>query len=61
MVIVEVKVSTGKEEIIVVIVKGFIVGIRILEPNLFKLVARVSYHKVYKQESKLIATYLTTL
>ena len=60
MIIIKVKVSTG-EEIIVVIVKEFIMRICALKLNLFGLVARVSYYRVYKQELKLIATCLTTL
>ena len=61
VIIIKVKVGMGEEEVIMIIVKKFIVGIRALEPNLFKLIARVSYHKVYRRELKLIATYLTTL
>ena len=57
----EVKVSMGKEEVIVIIVKKFIIGIYVLKPNLFKLVTHVSHYRVYKQKSKLITTYLTTL
>ena len=51
----------GKKEIMVVIVEEFIMGIYTLEPNLFGLITRVSHHKIYRWESKLIATYLTTL
>ena len=51
----------GKEEVMVIIVKKFIVGICILEPNLFKLVAHVSYYRIYRRELKLIAAYLTAL
>ena len=51
----------GEEEVIIIIIKEFIVGIYTLEPNLFGLVARVSYHRVYKWELKLIAAYLTAL
>ena len=58
VVIVEVKVSIREEEIIV---KEFIVGIYALELNLFGLVARVSYYRVYRRELKLIAACLTTL
>ena len=57
----EVEVSTGKKEVIIIIVKKFIVKIYTLKLNLFKLIARVSHHRVYRQESKLITTYLTTL
>ena len=57
----EVKVSTGEKEVVVIIIKKFVVGIRTLKPNLFRLVTRVSYRRVYRQESKLIATYLTIL
>ena len=51
----------GKKKVIIIIIKEFIVGIYILKLNLFKLVARVSHHKIYRQELKLITTYLTTL
>ena len=51
VVVVEVKVGMG-EEVMVVIIKEFIVGIRVLELNLFGLVARVSRRRVYRQESK---------
>ena len=61
MVIIKVKVSIGEEEIMVIIVKEFIIGIYTLKLNLFGLVARVSYYRVYRQELKLIATCLTTL
>ena len=61
MVIIEVKVGIGEEEVIVVIIKEFIVEIYVLKPNLFGLVARVSYYRVYRRELKLIATYLTIL
>ena len=61
MIIIKVKVSMGEKEVIVIIIKEFIVGIRTLEPNLFKLVARVSHYKVYRRELKLITTCLTTL
>ena len=56
----EVKVSMG-EEVMAVIVKKFIVGIRVLKLNLFGLVARVSHCRVCRQKSKLIAACLTTL
>ena len=51
----------GEKEVMVIIVKKFIMGIYTLEPNLFRLVTRVSHHRVYKQKLKLIAAYLTTL
>ena len=51
----------GEKEVMVIIVKKFIVGIRALEPNLFGLAAHVSYYRVCRRESKLITTYLTTL
>ena len=38
----------GEEEIIVIIVKEFIMGICVLKLNLFGLVARVSYYRVYR-------------
>ena len=56
----EVKVGTGKK-IVVIIIKKFIVGICALEPNLFGLITRVSYYRVYRQKLKLTATCLTTL
>ena len=61
MIIIEVKVSTGEKEVIIIINKKFIIGIRVLKLNLFRLVARVSHHRVYRQELKLIATCLTIL
>ena len=61
MVIIEVKVGMGKKKVVVIIIKEFIVGIRALKLNLFRLVACVSHHRVCRQELKLIATYLTTL
>ena len=51
----------GEEEVVIIIIKKFIIKIYILEPNLFKLMARVSYYRVYRRELKLIATCLTTL
>ena len=57
----EVEVGMGEEEVIVIIIKEFIVGICVLKLNLFRLVARISHRRVYRWESKLIATYLTTL
>ena len=51
----------GEKEVIVIIIKKFIMGIYTLKLNLFKLVTRVSYYRVYRRKSKLIATYLTTL
>ena len=42
----EVEVGMKEEEIEVIIVKKFIVGICALEPNLFRLVAYVSYYRV---------------
>ena len=47
VVIMEVEVGTG-EEVMVIIVEEFVVGIYILELNLFGLVARVSYYRVYR-------------
>ena len=61
MIIVEVKVGIGKKEVVVVIIKKFIVGIRALELNLFRLVTYVFYYRVNRQELKLIATCLTIL
>ena len=48
MIIVKVEVGTGKKEVIIIIVKKFIMGIHILEPNLFELVTCVSHHRVYR-------------
>ena len=61
MVIIKVKVSTGEEEIMIIIIKEFIVGIRARKLNLFRLVTRVSYYRVYRCELKLIAACLTAL
>ena len=61
VVIIKVKVSMREEEVVVIIIKEFIVGIYTLKLNLFKLIARVSYHRVCRQKSKLTTTYLTTL
>ena len=36
MVIIKVKVSMGEEEVMVIIVKKFIIGIRTLEPNVMR-------------------------
>ena len=38
----------GEEEVIIIIIKEFIIGIYVLKLNLFKLVARVSHYRVYK-------------
>ena len=48
VIIIEVKVSIEEKEVIVIIVKEFIMGIRVLELNLFELVARVSHCRVYR-------------
>ena len=48
MIIIKVEVGMGKKEVIIIIVREFIVKIRALELNLFKLVARVSHYKVYR-------------
>ena len=45
---IKVEVSMGEKEIIVIIVKEFIVGIRALKLNLFRLVARILYYRVYR-------------
>ena len=60
VIVIEVEVGTGKK-IMMVIVKKFIVGIRALELNLFRLITCVSYYRVYRRELKLIAACLTTL
>ena len=57
----EVKVGMGEKEIMVVIIKEFIMGIRTLELNLFELVARVSYRRICRWELKLMAACLTAL
>ena len=61
VVVIKVKVGMGEEEVIVIIIKEFIMGIHTLELNLFGLVTRVSYYRVYRCELKLIAICLTTL
>ena len=61
VVIIKVKVGIGEEEVVVIIIKEFIMGIYVLELNLFELVARVSYYRVYRWELKLMVTYLTAL
>ena len=61
VIIKKVKVSMGEEEIIVIIIKEFIVGIYILELNLFRLIARVFCRRVCRQKLKLIAACLTVL
>ena len=48
MVIIKVKASMGEEEVMVIIIKEFIMGIHVLKLNLFKLVARVSCYRIYK-------------
>ena len=48
IIIIKVEVGTGEKEIMVIIIKKFIVGIRTLKLNLFRLVARVSYYRVYR-------------
>ena len=61
MVVIKVKVSMGKKEVMVVIIKEFVVEIHTLKPNLFRLVAHVSCYRVYRWELKLITIYLTVL
>ena len=61
VIIIKVKVSMREEKVIVIIIKEFIMGIRTLKLNLFGLIARVFYRRVYRRELKLIITYLTTL
>ena len=48
MVIIKVKISIGEEEVIVIIIKEFNMGIYALKLNLFELMARVSRHRVYR-------------
>ena len=61
MIIIEVEVGMGEKEIVVIVIKEFIIGIYVLELNLFRLVTRVSCYRVCKRELKLIAACLTTL
>ena len=48
MVIIKVEVSMGEEEIIIVIIKEFVMRIYTLKLNLFKLITHVSYYRVYR-------------
>ena len=48
MVIIKVKVGMGEKEVVVIIIKEFIMGIYALKLNLFKLVTHVSHHRVYR-------------
>ena len=61
VIIIKVEVSIEKEEVMVIIIKEFIMGICVLKLNLFGLVACVSYYRVYRRELILIAACLTTL
>ena len=61
VIIMEVEVNMGEKKIKIIIIKKFVVKIYILKLNLFKLIARVSYRRIYRQELKLIAAYLTIL
>ena len=54
VIIIKVKVGTGEEVIAVI-------KICTLKLNLFRLVARVSYYRVYRRELKLTAACLTIL
>ena len=45
---IKVKVGTGKKEVVIIIVKKFIMGICVLKLNLFELIARVSHYRDYK-------------
>ena len=38
----------GEEEVIIIIIKKFIVGICTLKLNLFRLIAYISYYRVYR-------------
>ena len=60
IVIIEVEVGTG-EEVMIIIVKEFIIRIYVLEPNLFRLIIRVSCCRVCRRELKLITACLITL
>ena len=48
VIIVKVKVGIGEEEVVIIIIKELIMGIYVLKLNLFELMARVSYYRVYK-------------
>ena len=48
VIIIKVKIGIGKKEVVVIIIKEFIVRIHALKPNLFKLVVLVSRHRVYR-------------
>ena len=48
VIIIKVKVGMEKGEVVVVIVKKFIMGICALKLNLFRLVTYISYYRVYK-------------
>ena len=61
MIIIKVKVSMGEKEVMIIIVKKFIMRICALKLNLFRLVACVSHYRVCRWESKLITVYLTIL
>ena len=53
VIIIKAEVSIEKKEVIVIIIKKFIVGIRALELNLFRLIARVSCRRVYSQHAEM--------
>ena len=42
----KVKVGMGEEEVIIIIIKEFIVGIYVLELNLFRLITHISCYRV---------------
>ena len=46
IIIIKVKVGMGEEEVMEIIIKKFVMGIRVLELNLFRLVTRVSHYRV---------------
>ena len=48
VIIIRVKVGMGEKEVIIIIIKEFIIRIYILKLNLFKLITRVSYYRVYR-------------
>ena len=48
MIIVGVNIDTEEEEVVVIIIKEFVMGIYALKLNLFELVTRVSYYRVCK-------------
>ena len=48
VIIIKVKVSMEKKEVIIIIIKKLITGIYTLKLNLFRLVAHVSHYRIYR-------------